>query len=196
MPDAIQPAEHHEAPMLAEHPVLDFLNTVVRVDGELVDSLQSDSDVLRWLARAGWPMDEAAVNLRPTLLLEVARALRAAIQGAVEQQKAGTPNVSILNSFLYDAQSRLKIVTDKGGGLRLERQWSQHTPEQVLAPLMESTAELLVTSDFSLIKRCEDAECVLWFYDRTRSHHRRWCSMARCGTRNKVAAFRKRQGGS
>jgi predicted RNA-binding Zn ribbon-like protein len=55
---------------------------------------------------------------------------------------------------------------------------------------------LLATGDFSLVRRCENAACVLWFYDRTRSHHRRWCSMARCGNRHKVAAFRKRRRGA
>ena len=33
----------------------------------------------------------------------------------------------------------------------------------------------------------------LMFYDRTKSHKRRWCSMALCGNRHKVAEFRKRR---
>jgi predicted RNA-binding Zn ribbon-like protein len=33
------------------------------------------------------------------------------------------------------------------------------------------------------------------FYDRTKSHKRRWCSMALCGNRHKVAEFRKRRQG-
>ena len=44
-----------------------------------------------------------------------------------------------------------------------------------------------------LIRECEHPDCVLWFYDRTKSHRRRWCSMALCGNRHKVAEFRKRQ---
>jgi predicted RNA-binding Zn ribbon-like protein len=51
----------------------------------------------------------------------------------------------------------------------------------------------LVAGDFSLIRRCEHPECVLWFYDRTKAHKRRWCSMALCGNRHKVAQFRKRK---
>jgi predicted RNA-binding Zn ribbon-like protein len=31
---------------------------------------------------------------------------------------------------------------------------------------------------------------VLWFFDRTKSHRRRWCSMAVCGNRHKAARFR------
>src|SRR4030095_2085551 len=32
-----------------------------------------------------------------------------------------------------------------------------------------------------------------WFSDNTKSHHRRWCSVALWGNRHKVAAYRKRR---
>jgi predicted RNA-binding Zn ribbon-like protein len=63
----------------------------------------------------------------------------------------------------------------------------------MLAPVAEWAADLLADGDFELIRRCESEECVLWFYDRTKSHHRRWCSMATCGNRHKVAQYRMRQ---
>jgi len=78
-------------------------------------------------------------------------------------------------------------------GRRVKRRWEQRTAEQVLAPLAECAAELLATGELSLVRRCENEQCVLWFYDRTRSHHRRWCNMATCGNRHKVAAFRERR---
>ncbi len=56
--------------------------------------------------------------------------------------------------------------------------------------------ELLVEGDFELVRNCEHPDCILWFYDRTRSHKRRWCSMATCGNRYKAARFRERRGGS
>ncbi|MNH42693.1 CGNR zinc finger [compost metagenome] len=67
------------------------------------------------------------------------------------------------------------------------------TAEQYLAPLAESAAELMAEGDFDLVRVCEHPDCVLWFYDRTKSHRRRWCSMALCGNRHKVAEFRKRK---
>ena len=75
MPQTKTPATPVEMPKVGDHPVLDFLNTIIRVDGELVDLLESDADVRRWLARAGWPVDaSAAAKLKPTDLLETARA--------------------------------------------------------------------------------------------------------------------------
>jgi predicted RNA-binding Zn ribbon-like protein len=65
--------------------------------------------------------------------------------------------------------------------------------EQLLAPIAEAAAELLTLQDFSIIRKCESPDCVLWFYDRTKGHKRRWCSMAVCGNRHKVSSFRKRQ---
>jgi predicted RNA-binding Zn ribbon-like protein len=183
-----------EITTVGDHSALDFLNTVLRVDGELVDSLQSDGDVLRWLSRAGWPAEEAPANPRAASLLRAARALRETIRTLIEKRKAGKrADVGELNAFLAAARSHLQLVPNRDGSLQLNRRWIQRTPEEILAPLAESAAELLATGDLNLVRRCEDAECVLWFYDRTKSHRRRWCSMATCGNRNKVAAFRERQ---
>jgi predicted RNA-binding Zn ribbon-like protein len=188
-----QTAAQNKMRMLADHPALDFLNTIARVDGELVDSFENGDDVLRWLVRAGWPMNEVPEDLPSSSLLDIARSLRETIRASVERQKAGKRSVGVLNSFLAEAQGHIKLALDKERGLRLERRWTQRTPEQVLAPVAESAAELLATGDFDLIRPCENQECGLWFYDRTRSHLRRWCSMSRCGNRSKVTSFRNRR---
>jgi predicted RNA-binding Zn ribbon-like protein len=65
--------------------------------------------------------------------------------------------------------------------------------EAALIPVAEAIAGLLVEGDFSMVRRCESPDCTLWFYDRTKSHRRRWCSAALCGNRMKVAAFRARK---
>ena len=198
----VPPAGKHQSdpnpkPMrLADHPALDFLNTVYRADDALIDVLQSDADVRQWLKDAGWPVETEPAELPPSSLLRTARALRAIMRTLVEKQKAGRvseSDLAPLNALLKQARSYQKVSSKKDGSLRFERKWKQRTPEEILAPLAESAADLLVNSDFSLIRRCESEQCVLWFYDRTKSHHRRWCSMATCGNRHKVAAFRKRQ---
>jgi CGNR zinc finger len=37
-----------------------------------------------------------------------------------------------------------------------------------------------------------DPTCTTVFYDRSKNHSARWCSMQTCGNRNKVRAFRQR----
>jgi len=194
MPNQPSRFAHDEPMMVDDHPALDILNTVARVDGELVDSLQSDGDVLRWLTRVGWPVESDLRHLQADALLKCARALRATVRALIEKRKAGKrSDPRALNAFLAEARSHLELVSNRQETLDLKRQWERHTPEQILAPIAESAAHLLATGDFSLVRRCQNGACVLWFYDRTRSHHRRWCSMATCGNRFKVAAFRKRQ---
>ena len=194
MPSQEQPLANNEFMLVADHPALDFLNTVPRIDGVLVDFLQSDQDVLRWLDRAGWPVEAGLAKLRPGSLLQAARTLRETIRALVARRKAGKKvDPADLNTFLAEARSYLELETKKDGSLQLNRKWKQRSAEEVLAPLAESAADLLVNGDFSLVRRCESEECVLWFYDRTKSHHRRWCSMATCGNRHKVAEYRKRQ---
>ena len=180
--------------LLGDHPALNLLNTVWLVEGELVDALQSDQDVVRWLGQSGWRVAELPSTMRSSALLEAARTLRDTVRSLVESRKAGKRlDVSELNRWLAEARNYIELHAKRDGSLQMERRWEQRTPRQILAPLAESAADLLLTGDFDLVKRCESSECVLWFYDRTRSHHRRWCSMATCGNRHKVTAFRRRQ---
>ena len=179
---------------LAGHPALDFLNTRRRVDGELVDLLGRDEDVLRWLGQAGLPVLEIDRETAPSSLVDAARTLRETIRSLVERRKAGQRgDPSVLNAFLAEAQSHPRLVWNTSRSLTIERVRRQGTPAGILAPVAEAAADLLATCDFTLVKRCEDETCVLWFSDQTKSHHRRWCSAVLCGNRHKVAAYRKRR---
>jgi predicted RNA-binding Zn ribbon-like protein len=178
---------------IADHPALDLLNTVPKVDGELVDALLTDDDVRRWLAKAGFPVGDD-VKLRPMALLRATQRLRQMVRTGVEERKSGkVVDVGPLNAFLSECESHLELMAGPKRTLRMDRRWKAESAEGVLAPVAEAAADLLTNGDFELVRLCEDGECVLWFYDRTKSHHRRWCSMASCGNRNKVAAFRERQ---
>jgi predicted RNA-binding Zn ribbon-like protein len=178
---------------LADHAVLDLLNTVAVIEGETVDLLQSDVDVVRWLERAGMLATAKPPVFRNSTLLDAARRLRETIRSLLLKRKAGqAADPSALNSFLQEAGSHPQLIWERGRAPRVERQRALKTPEQLLGPLAESAAEFLATADFSLVRSCEGRDCILWFYDRTKSHRRRWCSMAVCGNRHKVEAFRER----
>ena len=43
------------------------------------------------------------------------------------------------------------------------------------------------------LMECADATCTSVFYDRSKNHSSKWCSMASCGNRNKVRRFRERE---
>ena len=46
---------------------------------------------------------------------------------------------------------------------------------------------------FDHLKLCASETCRAVFYDRSKNHSGRWCSMSTCGNRNKVRAWRERQ---
>jgi predicted RNA-binding Zn ribbon-like protein len=178
---------------LAGHLGLDFLNTRMRVNGKLLDFFQRDEDVIHWLKLAGLPVPKAGADLAQISLLDSARTLRENIRSLVEKRKARQRgDLSVLNRFLSGAQSHPRIVWNNPRSLKIEKVMRKNTAEAILGPVAEAAAELLASSDFKLVKRCEDETCVLWFRDHTKSHHRRWCSMMLCGNRHKVAAYRQR----
>ena len=181
-----------EAPLLADHPALDLLNAVVRTDAGIIDTWQSDDNVLRWLVRAGFLPSRSVPNLRRGTLLAAARALRETVRSLVAARKSGKRvDPAALNRFLAKGRSHQELVRS-GSTITIARRYDLATPEGVLAPLAEAAADLLAHGDFDLVRHCEGVDCVLWFYDRTKAHRRRWCSMQLCGNRNKVASFRAR----
>jgi predicted RNA-binding Zn ribbon-like protein len=97
------------------------------------------------------------------------------------------------NAFLGEGRRHLEVVLNAQNELQAMERYEAETPAQLLAPLAETAARLLVAGDFNLVRKCEHPDCTLCFYDRTKSHRRRWCSMAVCGNRHKVASFRRRQ---
>jgi len=124
---------------------------------------------------------------------EAMRKLRSEIEKAVEAKKSKkTLPLNELSRVLKPSVSHCVLEAKSRTDLRMERVYRQKTVEEYLAPVAESVAELLSHADFDLIRHCEGEHCVLWFYDRTKAHRRRWCTPQVCGNRAKVAAFRAR----
>ncbi len=194
---SFEPASLPMEPILiADHVALDMLNSLAAQNGAPLEFWNTDRDILRWLelthlVPAG---HRPADSWHPGTLLRSAKQLRDVVRDLVVRRKAGKRlDFAELNAFLAKGASHLQLHAHAAAAPRLERVYSVSTPEALLSPLAESAAELLAHADFELIRRCEGQDCVLWFYDRTKAHRRRWCSMGICGNRAKVAAFRQRQ---
>lgn len=177
---------------LADHPALDFINTLAMVDGQPHDFWQSDRDVESWLEQADLMTATPAGQYEAGALLQAARQLRQIIRDSVQQLKADAAvDPHALNAFLTEAESHLQLTDDDNGALQLRQIYPGHTPVQRLGRVAEQAARLLTQEDVSQIRACEHPACNLWFCDRTKAHRRRWCSMALCGNRAKVARFRQ-----
>jgi predicted RNA-binding Zn ribbon-like protein len=172
---------------------INFINTRRMVEGQLTDTLQSGRDVKDWLRRLEVPVAKGTLPFSDSVLLRRARELRETALTAVKDRKSQKiPSLVALNRFLKDAPSRVVLTTDDANNLRVTRVYGKETVEAFLAPVAEAVATLLADGEFDLVRHCEGHDCVMWFYDRTKGHRRRWCTSTGCGNRAKVAAFRAR----
>jgi predicted RNA-binding Zn ribbon-like protein len=182
-----------EAPLVGDHLALDMLNTEARDDGAAIDFWTSADDILAWLSRQSIAA-KGVVNHQE--LLAHAHALRTLARRLIvrrQERKSDTDaDIAGLNRYLHASVSAPHLERDDAGQLKLTRTASGATVAALLGPLAEAVAQLLVEGDFALVRQCEHPDCILWFYDRTKSHKRRWCSMAVCGNRYKAAQFRQR----
>jgi predicted RNA-binding Zn ribbon-like protein len=175
-------------PIIADQPALDLVNTVVMEDGESVDHLVSDAATAAWLSRmTGGPVEASAgLAARAVELREVIR------QSVLARKRGDAVDIGQLNALTRHMSSHLALV-EHGHGLHMEKRYEGDASWRALAPLGEAALTLLAEGDFSLVRECEHEACSLWFYDRTKAHRRRWCSMAMCGNRAKVSRFRNRR---
>jgi predicted RNA-binding Zn ribbon-like protein len=194
--------------LIADAPGLDFLNSVATPVDQQVEWIGDGAGLLDWLDQAGMVPRAAleALRARSTVaeLDEVAaraRDLREWFRGFV-QKKKGRPlsakdlrELEPLNQLLEHDEQHGQIVANVSDDapvfeLRANRRWQ--SAESLLMPIAEALARLVCDEDFKMVKACEGPACTLLFADHTRGHARRWCSMAICGNRAKVAAHRKR----
>jgi len=190
MGDTLQ-SDGDAAPLIADHLALDMLNTEAGVGDAQQDFWQTSDAVLDWLARCGV---DAGAPSRSTAddFLHDARALRATARDLIKRRMGGEMgDPALLNRYLAVMVSTPVLVWDEAQP-HLVRQGDAPSPARALGVLAEAVATLLAEGDFTLVRQCEHPECILWFYDRTKSHRRRWCSMALCGNRHKAAQFRAR----
>ena len=179
-----------DAPQVGDHPALDLLNTEALSQGEAIDHWESGEDVHRWLVRQG--VASAGAHTPPDLL-QRGRDLRNAVRKAIAARTAGEPfDVQPLNVHLEAYLTSPRLQRDTSGGLAINHVPANGTAASLLGPVAEAAARLLADGDFALVRQCEHPDCILWFYDRTKSHKRRWCSMAQCGNRHKATRFRNR----
>ncbi|MBN3766986.1 ABATE domain-containing protein [Burkholderia sp. Ac-20365] len=193
---------------LADAPGLDFLNSIATPVDEPVDWIADGEGLIAWLAQAGMVPPDALAAIRsratPAELDEVAgkaRSLREWFRDYVRKRKGRAlvakdlRELEPLNALLARDEQHGEIVANGPDAaiafsFRSTRRWQ--TTESLLMPIAEAMAKLVCEEDFTHVKACEGPACTLMFADHTRGHARRWCSMAVCGNRAKVAAHRAR----
>jgi predicted RNA-binding Zn ribbon-like protein len=146
------------------------------------------SDLDRWAADV-----LGLVGLRATDD-DLARAVRlqAAVWGAADAVVDGRPVADRDRHLLNRLAAQPSLVPRLVPGPA--RIWTgRRGMRSVLSSVARDAVDVLGGPRAARLKRCEGSRCALLFVDTSRSGHRRWCSMERCGNRAKAAAHRRRR---
>jgi predicted RNA-binding Zn ribbon-like protein len=171
------------------HRALDFVTTLGDRYHDGVERLRQPADLDRWLRSAGIPASTPAGAKD----LNDARQLREVIyrlaRAVLHREPVDTEDITELNGWAR--QPPLAPQLDSG----LHRAWVSPQPiKGALALIACEAIELLTGPERELIRECAAAPaCSLLYLDRSRGRRRRWCEMERCGSRAKMAEYRKRR---
>jgi len=138
-------------------------------------------------------------NQATETLLRKARRLGASARllfsAMVRKQKISPEWIEPINEVLRITEGHDELLPD-GAGWRIEFIAREGGLEWLLAAVARSVAEIVAEGAGARLRVCANPGCALFFYDESRTHRRRWCSMSVCGNRSKVAAFARKHGAS
>jgi len=125
--------------------------------------------------------------------LELRGTVRAILEALAARRPLQAGWVAAVNQALGWGTGASRLVR-QGRGWRLAFASTLTEPLRALAPIARSAADLIAQGRGALVRKCANPRCVLYFRDTSRTRRRRWCSMAVCGNRMKVAAHTRRHG--
>ena len=190
--------------LIADNLFLDFVNTRKVRDGQPFETLETFADFLAWtvaveLLEAGqaqvlfekWNKDNSTASFLSEAL-NFRNVLREAAETIATGNEVSRAAIAAINEQLKKKSGFTEL--EKGAGDFEKRfRFDLSEPSKLLPPIAEAAADFLCFADFALLRKCESSSCVLYFYDTTKNHRRRWCSMKACGNQAKAAAFYERK---
>src|SRR5438094_7688641 len=167
-----------------------FVNTVDLMPGK--EELIDPNTIQAWLVAnglmdTGQPVDESD--------LKHALAVREAMRGVIGGNtglKVYPVEIATLNEAAV--ASRLRMRFGRGGKPRLEPEVAGAVG--ALGRLVATLYSAMQAPDWERLKLCDSDPCRWAFFDRSKNHSSRWCTMASCGNREKARRFRHRHSSS
>ena len=122
------------------------------------------------------------------------KALRNSFRAVLKGQEIPPEVAQPINQVLRVTEGHDELQWE-GSAWRLGFVAREEGLEWLLAAIARSGAELIARGGGDRLKQCANPDCRILFYDDSRTRRRRWCAMALCGNRSKVAAFARRNHG-
>ena len=159
-----------------EHLIL-FLESTDIVSSErgahLLSLPQSDLQAAQALLQKAWRLGSA---------------LRKVFAAMIRKQRILAEWIAPINEILRITEGHDELV-GKDNSWKIEFVAREGGLDWLLAAVARSGAEIVAEGARARLRVCANPGCGMFFYDNSRTRRRRWCSMAVCGNRSKVAAF-------
>src|SRR5260221_1262322 len=165
--------------------VQDYVNTVDLQDGP--EELSSPNTLKEWLVARSLLEASAEVGAQD---LKHAVALREAIRcviGANSGTSVYPVDLATLNEAANASRLRARFGRDGKPRLEPEVQGVVGAMGRIVSAVFAAMAE----PEWKRLKLCGSTSCRWAFFDRSRNHSSRWCTMASCGNRAKAKRFRQ-----
>lgn len=149
------------------------------------DRLPDTEALAAWFAAAGLAL--APSSEVSTTDLRNARELREAIYRLLRTDRASSSDVDIVNRWAALPAAPRQLRATKQG---LIAELAGAAPRALLACIAQDSVDLLGGPEAARVRECANPRCSLLFLDTSRAAARRWCSMATCGSRDKMSRYR------
>ena len=161
-----------------------FVNTVDLMPGE--EQLKDPNTLQAWLVANRLLGPEQQVDEADW---KHAIAVREAIRGVIGGNTGlGVFPVDLATLNEAAAASRLRMRFGRGGRPRLEPEAGGAVG--AIGRLVATLYSAMQDEGWKRLKLCGSDTCRWAFYDRSKNHSSRWCTMASCGNREKARRFR------
>jgi predicted RNA-binding Zn ribbon-like protein len=183
---------------------LDFVNTLMWRGSAPTETLHNVGELLNWAAAAGTLPQRADGDLigwcaaHPTPAaaifadaLEIREVIYRLLRSAASGKPPARDDLQRLNHELGKAPPR--TILDHTGSSFGWRVDVKPTVPGILAPVLWSAADILVSADLKRLRQCANKRCLWLFFDDSKNRTRRWCSMQACGNRAKAQRHYLRQ---
>ncbi|MGE0246553.1 MAG: CGNR zinc finger domain-containing protein [Pyrinomonadaceae bacterium] len=188
MSNAVEPESFY---IVGNNLALDFINSATHeMTGEnlaewastvsLIDEPEMNRITQRWQGS-----DVSGVSLFRDRLRQIVVTL-------VDSKDVFTEDIGWINLILRRkiGYSELAKTAD---GFTKQSKVDLREPKDIAPPIIEAFVDMISFGNIEYVRKCERPDCILYFYDTTKNHKRRWCSMAICGNRAKVSKFYKKR---
>jgi len=183
------------------HPGLDLVNTLdERPFDQPIENLAAYRDLVRFARLAGLIESPLAARLQAltgpacSRVAKRARELREHVHGVLAAMHKRRPvpqrDLDAIASAVRAARAARALVVSSSQGLATYRWRRPAAAEIPLHACALAVEDLLTDVDRARIRKCQAADCGVYFIDTSKGHRRQWCSMKNCGNRAKQRRWR------